>query len=244
MECLNCGNEILADANFCQFCGAKIGIVKNVSFCEKCNVEYDQNAKYCPQCGNELITKGISIPANKTESYKKQCPNCNITYENDVVFCDKCGTKLQIKQLNSETYKEPIVNTSNRTEQKNDSLNSYALVTLNMMSKYKGDVNVGVAESSGKISVFNNRIEYKPQLGNAAMGAFGLAGVLVSRNNAKKIGTEVYNYINIQSVTKSKYGGVMPAILFTFKDGNQIKFSGINSNGIDDAIRVISKNIK
>ena len=55
--------------------------------CPKCNSHYMNGFKFCPYCGNGLITKKINIK-------KMKCPNCNINYENDYDFCPYCGEKL------------------------------------------------------------------------------------------------------------------------------------------------------
>ena len=55
--------------------------------CPKCNSHYNNNFKFCPYCGNELITK-------KNNVRKMICPNCNRNYNNDYNFCPYCSEEL------------------------------------------------------------------------------------------------------------------------------------------------------
>lgn len=59
-----------------------------MKICKNCNIEYQDNMKFCPKCGTKL------------ESKPNVCPNCGTEYEEGQKFCSECGSKLLIS--NSE----------------------------------------------------------------------------------------------------------------------------------------------
>jgi membrane protease subunit (stomatin/prohibitin family) len=49
-KCVNCGEEIPAEAKFCSNCGAK----QEAKFCADCGAKLDNGAKFCPNCGKKV----------------------------------------------------------------------------------------------------------------------------------------------------------------------------------------------
>jgi len=68
-------------------------------YCKKCQIEYDGEVRFCPQCGSFLIRKEViqSNAQNQEESAQEQpkekyiCPDCKIIYEKSK-FCIRCST--------------------------------------------------------------------------------------------------------------------------------------------------------
>ncbi len=50
--------------------------------CLSCGTLCDEKAKFCPECGNSMLTK-------------KKCPKCNSEYEGNPKFCPECGNKFE-----------------------------------------------------------------------------------------------------------------------------------------------------
>lgn len=50
-KCQNCGNEVNQNEEFCTVCGKSL---KSVKVCPKCKTENKQNAKHCSKCGEDL----------------------------------------------------------------------------------------------------------------------------------------------------------------------------------------------
>ena len=48
--------------------------------CTKCNSEIEQDALFCPYCGNEI-------------EHTKLCSKCGKPLDDDSDFCPYCGTK-------------------------------------------------------------------------------------------------------------------------------------------------------
>lgn len=49
-KCVNCGEEIEADAKFCQVCGTK----QEAKYCAECGQKLESGAKFCPNCGKKV----------------------------------------------------------------------------------------------------------------------------------------------------------------------------------------------
>lgn len=53
-----------------------------MKICPQCNMEYQDNMKFCPECGSKL------------EAKPNVCPSCGTEYKEGQKFCSECGTKL------------------------------------------------------------------------------------------------------------------------------------------------------
>lgn len=53
-----------------------------MKICPQCNMEYQDNMKFCPECGSKL------------EAKPNVCPNCGTEYKEGQKFCSECGAKL------------------------------------------------------------------------------------------------------------------------------------------------------
>lgn len=70
-------------------------------FCKKCQVEYEDDKRFCPQCGTFLIRKEEALPdfedsEKPIEEKPKEkfiCPDCKIIYEK-AKACIRCGTEV------------------------------------------------------------------------------------------------------------------------------------------------------
>lgn len=75
-----------------------------MKICLQCNIEYQDNMKFCPECGTKLETKPIV------------CHNCGTEYKEGQKFCAECGTKLNdsISTISSNKNEEKIEETYKR----------------------------------------------------------------------------------------------------------------------------------
>jgi ketosteroid isomerase-like protein len=85
-------------------------------FCKKCQVEYDEDKRFCPQCGSFLIRKEVTLPGsggteNSAEEKPKEkyiCPDCKIIYEKSK-SCIRCGAGVvPLSSVQTEEEHETI----------------------------------------------------------------------------------------------------------------------------------------
>lgn len=50
-QCSNCGNRVLAQANYCQRCGSTVGGLTRPAYCSNCGESYGEDDEYCASCG-------------------------------------------------------------------------------------------------------------------------------------------------------------------------------------------------
>ena len=89
-------------------------------FCKKCQVEYEDDRRFCGQCGSFLIRKEEALPdfedtekpAEEKPKEKFICPDCKIIYEKSKT-CIRCGAEVVL--LSSFQAKEEF-----ETEQEPD----------------------------------------------------------------------------------------------------------------------------
>lgn len=104
MKCSNCGSEVKEGAKFCRECGTEI--------VEKTEV-LEQNI--CSECGSILVENAlfcnncghrISSGDCETEA-SNRCPNCNSPLKDGALFCGECGTSLTEQPVHKTAYNEP-----------------------------------------------------------------------------------------------------------------------------------------
>jgi uncharacterized protein YbaR (Trm112 family) len=83
--------------------------------CTSCNIEYEEDKKFCNYCGGPLTPKTESISApkkvNRADEEKSEgklfCPHCKVTYEFGS-SCIQCGSPLG-RQTSSQDKGEPEI---------------------------------------------------------------------------------------------------------------------------------------
>ena len=81
-RCPDCGMEVAANARFCPNCGHQILVLRR---CPKCGENLSPKAKFCPVCG----TPAGSQPAPRI------CPECGAANRPEALFCNNCGNRLE-----------------------------------------------------------------------------------------------------------------------------------------------------
>jgi len=92
--------------------------------CTSCNIEYEEDKKFCNYCGGSLTpkTESISSPkkTNRADEEKLDgklfCPHCKVTYEFGS-SCIQCGAPLG-RQNSSQVMAEPQPAAKNGSEEK------------------------------------------------------------------------------------------------------------------------------
>jgi len=79
-SCPKCGAGNLADAKFCNECGAKMEPAGQTVPCVKCGNPLQPGAKFCAECG--------------AKQEKLKCANCQAELPPGAKFCNECGTKI------------------------------------------------------------------------------------------------------------------------------------------------------
>lgn len=105
-----------------------------MKYCDKCNKTFDDDVKFCPECGNKLLSKDVcpecGAPVDASAKFcpscghklvrEKVCPQCGAHLEGDAKFCSKCGAKIDeggfIKseaKVENKNVVEPVTNVTN-----------------------------------------------------------------------------------------------------------------------------------
>ncbi len=79
--CPECKSPVAADAKFCPQCGHQLVVFDR---CARCGKNLTPAARFCLRCGLE----------QRTGPQKKFCPHCGAENLADSVYCNDCGEKL------------------------------------------------------------------------------------------------------------------------------------------------------
>ena len=79
VKCPKCGANVKQDAKFCPECGNNMG--PQTDKCIKCGADIKKGAKFCPECGAQQ-----AAPV---------CSKCGAQLEPGAKFCPECGTKTE-----------------------------------------------------------------------------------------------------------------------------------------------------
>ncbi|MBQ6380266.1 MAG: hypothetical protein IJJ41_01515 [Clostridia bacterium] len=243
MICNNCKKENSKEAVVCAFCGKTIGSSSEKNTAETAKIEditsslnqcfeRIQNSKTA-----EKIKEESSSAIDKAKEAGERLQNSRIgiktkkstasAFEKTKGSMDKAIDKIQ----DSTGY-----GAHNRVAEDG------SLLTLNFISHYNGKKVIGIAESTGKLKVFSDRIEYKRQLGNAIAGVAGLAAVVMAKKTAAKKGVMIFAMDQIKNVYEATYGGVWTAFIIEMKYGEVHTFSNsIDRAGMKKCIKIINQ---
>jgi len=96
MFCIECGQELNSDSEFCFKCGAKAAISTDESggFCIQCGKKLPEDATFCIDCGAKVTAE------ENTAEGENFCTQCGQKLSGDSEFCFACGAK---------TAPEPVV---------------------------------------------------------------------------------------------------------------------------------------
>lgn len=221
MICKYCKKEITDGSAFCNFCGKSLSDDNNTDIS---NAISNENVDLF------TVTKNTVTKIKNSETVATIKEQGAIIAERTKETMDKTIDKVQ--QNNSNT-------------QPNNTNPNAPLIKLNMISHYKGAKVIGVAESAGQLLVYEDRVEYKRQLGNSVAGAFGLAAFIVSSKKAKKQGVLMFAMDQIKEAREGAYAGVLTSIIIETKYGECHTFSNsINRSGMLKCIEEINKRVR
>lgn len=86
MKCIQCGIGNPKQAEFCNKCGASLGIRTR---CDHCNTENSCDAEFCTECG-EKLTPGLKA----AKGAQRKCPSCEQLNKRDAILCVACGEEI------------------------------------------------------------------------------------------------------------------------------------------------------
>lgn len=164
--------------------------------CTKCGQTLAEGVKFCSNCGT---------PVEQQQS-KAFCPTCGAKLEPSAQFCTACGIKVGQAVRNTVTTSGKLI------------------TSLKMVSMYEGTPTVGIAKATGPLSVYDDRIEFKKQMGNALGGAFGLVGMAVAKSKVKNDPIDIYPVSQIAQLRVGKYSGVYNTLVVALRDGTTVSF--------------------
>lgn len=172
--------------------------------CTKCGQPLSENAKFCPSCGTH-------VEQSRNGTF---CTTCGAKLEPSAQFCPACGVK--VGQTAGQTPVQPVNSAATASGR--------LIASLKMVSMYEGTPTVGFAKATGPLSVYDDRIEFKKQMGNSLGGAFGLVGMAVAKSKVKNDPIDIYPVGQIAQLYVGKYGGVYNTLVVVMRDGTTVSF--------------------
>ena len=198
--------------------------------CNNCGHQLIEGDKFCPRCGTPI-------------PQEKRCPQCQMILAEDDLFCRQCGTRYDAApQSDPQSYYPPHNQHNqnpfggNTNQYQNNGYNpvshSAQPTKYMLISKYIGEPTVGIAKATGTLYVYQDRLEYVKQLGNALGGAMGALGIAAAAAKMKKeeSSVEVFYYRDVQTAYVGKYAALMPAVVLVMNDGQVFSFNGTFTN--------------
>lgn len=185
--------------------------------CTNCGQNLPEGVKFCGHCGAKVYAQAPK---------KRFCTMCGAECEGTQLFCNVCGVKLSDSPASASPASQSVAATPTlaRTSASPLASSGRLLKTVNMVSMYKGEPTVGYAESTGKLLVYDDRIEFKKQFGNALAGAFGLVGLIAASRSVKKDPVDVFPISQISELKVGAYMGLYNTLVIKLKDGTVKSF--------------------
>lgn len=180
--------------------------------CKKCGQALAADTKFCPTCGTRV----------EQQQSNAFCSTCGAKLDSSAVFCPVCGVKVGQAKGRGENN---TVTTSGKL-----------LASLNLTSKYEGTPNIGIAKATGTLSVYDDRIEFRKQIGNpltrsfgsaALKGAFGTEGMVIAMRKVRKVTkdpVDIYPVSQIAQLRVGKYMSIYNTLVVLLRDGTTVSF--------------------
>ncbi|MCL2814450.1 MAG: zinc ribbon domain-containing protein [Oscillospiraceae bacterium] len=128
--------------------------------CKKCKAEMPDDTYFCEKCGELMY--GQDGEAADVKSEGKYCHSCGDKLSPAAVFCPKCGTKQEpgnaLAAPGMNDAPQPQLAPAAFADSSNNKLGEFN-VSINSVSSIRKLIGV---TNMGKLSVFNNRLEFKP----------------------------------------------------------------------------------
>ncbi len=176
-------------------------------YCKKCGQELPDAAKFCIRCGTPV----------QAEAEKQFCSICRTPLEPNALYCPVCGVRVNKREAAEWTQppKEAAAETTN--------VNT-ALSSLNMVSLYQGELVVGIARATGKLTVYSDRLEFKKQFGSSGAMMLGTLGMLAAQKKVSGDKMLIIPLNQIGELRTGKYAGVYNTLVVILKDGTVMSF--------------------
>lgn len=183
--------------------------------CTNCGQNLTVEAKFCGHCGAK-VQKQAQAPK------KRFCTMCGAECEENQLFCSVCGVKLSGPSATASPVSQTAaVPAAVRVATAPLMVSGKLLKTMNMVSMYIGEPTIAVAASTGKLLVYDDRIEFKKQMGNALT----LVGMIKATAAIKKDPVDVFPINQISEFKVGAYMGVFNTLVIKLKDGTVKSFS-------------------
>ena len=100
--CLNCGNEVVEKARFCNQCGkSEFGTPERCQYCNEA-IPVNSNLKFCPNCGKRI--KEGEVKRKRIIAVGGTVHTCNICLgeiESDIAICPSCLNTFHFNHLSN-----------------------------------------------------------------------------------------------------------------------------------------------
>lgn len=207
------------------------------AFFEQLQAFLRQKAAELQQTGELSAEEDVNAPVIRTQPLPDLGgKNGQTVVQNkpyDPSKCPKCGTAIP-----AGAKKCPVCGRAKLPE-------PITPFKMNLVAWYKGETQFGIAKATGSLTILEDRIEYKKNLGNAA------EMIIPYWNIYKAIKTnteprEVFWMHDIAGVKQSAYGLGVPAIVLTMNDGVTHTFvaataSQGNKDNVSCAVALITR---
>ncbi len=162
------------------------------------------------------------------------CINCGAQLPDGSKFCCQCGTALPVigqaapqpaqpvyqQPVQQPVYQQPVQPMSQRMMG-----NGAFLMDLGDMTMYEGEPKMGIYRAAGKMTLYDNRLEYKKTAGDGRVSIISYAGQFVANAKAKKEPPVVYYLQDLAEVRVGKYMGMYTTLVLQFLDGQVLSFA-------------------
>jgi membrane protease subunit (stomatin/prohibitin family) len=91
-----------------------VGLTSGVSVCQKCGFKANGTPKFCPECGEPMVSPGnesakcpfckkggigpgVKFCPECGEKIVQKCPKCNADLSSGIKFCPDCGMRITNK---------------------------------------------------------------------------------------------------------------------------------------------------
>ena len=203
---------------FCRFCGAQLP--EDSIFCESCGARLDNSA-----------AAPLQHPANHYEQQPSQ--------EAEPAWYQQQSQQQQPQyrqpQYQQPQYQQPQYQQPQRQMYSQPQATGALVYDAGTVNAFKGGGAIGITYGAGQLLIYDDRVEFHKTSGSHAGFALGpIAGVALSKIDAKKKPVDTWYYREIANVHTAKHAGLIEKIVLQFTNGKALSFTlsghGLSTN--------------
>lgn len=191
-------------------------------FCRFCGARLPDDSVFCENCGARLDGAPAPAAAPQQNNYRGQEPS----YEPQQQTYYEQPQQPRYQQPQQAYYQQPQQPRYQQPQNYQTGPTGALVYDAGPVNAFKGGGAIGVTYGAGNLLIYDDRVEFHKTSGSHAGFALGpVAGLALSKFDAKKKPVDTWYYNEIEGVHTAKHAGIIKKVVLQFRGGKALSFT-------------------